>query len=103
MGCSPAEPTSASPVLHSFSLNPAAVQSPAANRNCLYFSLSQQRGPLHRVPSILNHNVAGGKCRKSRGKAEEKQRRGKAGGKAGQTEMTLMEMQLFGFASMLFL
>jgi hypothetical protein len=47
MGCSPAEPTSASPVLRSFSLNPAAVQSPAANRNCPYFSLSQRRDPLH--------------------------------------------------------
>jgi hypothetical protein len=46
MGCSPAEPMSASPVLHSFSLYPAAVQSSAANRNCPYFSLSQRRGPL---------------------------------------------------------
>jgi hypothetical protein len=50
MGCSPAEPMSASPVLHSFSLYPAAVQSSAANRNCPYFSLSQRRGPLQFVP-----------------------------------------------------
>src|SRR5665213_2982568 len=49
MGCSPAEPMSASPVLHSFSLYPAAVQSSAANRNCPYFSLSQRRGPLQSV------------------------------------------------------
>jgi transposase InsO family protein len=46
MGCSPAEPTSASPVLHSFSLNLAAVQSTAANRNLSLFLLSQHRGPL---------------------------------------------------------
>src|ERR1700678_3894284 len=45
MGCSPAEPMSASPVPHSFSLNPAAVQSTAANRNLSLISLSQQRGP----------------------------------------------------------
>jgi hypothetical protein len=32
MSCSPAEPMSASPVLHSFSLNLAAVQSSAVNR-----------------------------------------------------------------------
>jgi hypothetical protein len=53
MGCSPAEPMSASPVLHSFSLYPAAVQSSAANRNCPYFSLSQRRGPLQSVTEIL--------------------------------------------------
>jgi len=47
MSCSPAELTSASPVLQSFSLNLAAVKPPAANRNCPYFSLSQSRGPLH--------------------------------------------------------
>jgi len=45
MGCSPAVPMSASPVLHSFSLNPAAVQSSAANRKLSLFSLSQHRGP----------------------------------------------------------
>ena len=50
MSCSPAELTSASPVLQSFSLNLAAVKPPAANRNCPYFSLSQSRGPLHPVP-----------------------------------------------------
>jgi hypothetical protein len=37
---------SASPVLQSFSLNLAAVKTPAANRNCPHFSLSQSRGPL---------------------------------------------------------
>jgi hypothetical protein len=37
MSCSPAELMSASPVPNSFSLNPAAVQSSAANRNCHYF------------------------------------------------------------------
>jgi hypothetical protein len=47
MGCSPAEPMSASPVPHSFSLNPAAVQSTAANRNLSLISLSQRRGPHH--------------------------------------------------------
>ena len=50
MGCSPAEPTSASPAPHSFLLNPTAVQSSAANRNCPYFSLSQHRGPLWTAP-----------------------------------------------------
>ena len=50
MGCSPAEPMSASPVLDSFSLNPAAVQSTAANRNLSLISLSQQRGPHQPVP-----------------------------------------------------
>jgi hypothetical protein len=46
VGCSPAEPMSASPILRSFSLNPAAVQSSAANRKLSPFSLSQHRGPL---------------------------------------------------------
>ena len=46
MSCSPAELMSASPVMQSFSLNPAAVKPPAANRNCPYFSLSQPKGPL---------------------------------------------------------
>jgi hypothetical protein len=46
-GCSPAEPVSASPALHSFSLHPVAVQSTAANRKLSPFSLSQQKGPLH--------------------------------------------------------
>jgi hypothetical protein len=50
MSCSPAELMSASPVMQSFSLNPAAVKPPAANRNCPYFSLSQPKGPLHAVP-----------------------------------------------------
>jgi hypothetical protein len=47
MGCSPAEPMSASPVIHSFSLTPPAVKSTAVNRNLSPFMLSQQRGPLH--------------------------------------------------------
>ena len=45
MSCSPAELMSASPAPNSFSLNSAAVQSSAANRNCHYFSLSQRKGP----------------------------------------------------------
>jgi hypothetical protein len=52
MSCSPAELMSASPVLQSFSLNLAAVKTPAVNRNCPYFSLSQSRGPLHPVPEF---------------------------------------------------
>jgi hypothetical protein len=44
-GCSPAEPVSASPVLHSFSRKPAAVKSTAANRNLSLIWLSQQKGP----------------------------------------------------------
>jgi hypothetical protein len=52
-GCSPAEPTSASPALHSFSLYYAAVQSSAVNRNCPSNFLSHQWGPLqvscHRI------------------------------------------------------
>jgi hypothetical protein len=52
MSCSPAELTSASPVLQSFSLNLAAVKPSAANHNCPSFSLSQLRGPLHPVPQI---------------------------------------------------
>jgi hypothetical protein len=47
MGCSPAEPMSASPVIHSFSLTPSAVKSTAVNRNLSPFMLSQPRGPLH--------------------------------------------------------
>jgi hypothetical protein len=49
MSCSPAEPMSASPVLHSFSRNLAAVQSSAANRKLSPFLLSQHRGPLQAV------------------------------------------------------
>jgi hypothetical protein len=56
MSCSPAELMSASPVMQSFSLNPAAVKSTAANRNCPYFSLSQPKGPLQEYvkKSIFN-------------------------------------------------
>ena len=46
ISCSSAELMSASPVLQSFSLNVAAVKSPAANINCPCFPLSQPRGPL---------------------------------------------------------
>jgi hypothetical protein len=60
MSCSPAELMSASPVLQSFSLNLAAVKSPAANRNCPYFSLSQPRGPLqHERADFWPRNVRG--------------------------------------------
>ncbi len=50
VGCSPAEPTSASPAVNSFSLYPAAVQFSAANRNCPSIALSQPRGPLQPIP-----------------------------------------------------
>ena len=53
MSCSPAEPMSASPVLHSFSLNLAAVQSSAVNRKLSPFSLSQHRGPLQSVTEFV--------------------------------------------------
>jgi hypothetical protein len=57
MGRSPTEPTSASPVLHSFSLNLAAVQSTAANRSLSLFLLSQQRGPLQGTPGLSCRSV----------------------------------------------
>src|ERR1700689_5211284 len=47
VGCSPAEPASASPAATSFSHNPAAVHCSAAKRNLSPFSLSQPKGPLH--------------------------------------------------------
>jgi hypothetical protein len=62
MSCSPAEPMSASPVLHSFSRNLAAVQSSAANRKLSPFLLSQHRGPLQDVAGVLcfrQHVVVG--------------------------------------------
>jgi hypothetical protein len=46
-GCSPAEPTSASPVNNSLSDYPAAVNNAAANGNLSLVSLSQHRGALH--------------------------------------------------------
>jgi len=46
VGCSPAEPASASPAATSFSHNPAAVHCSAAKRNLSPFSLSQPKGPL---------------------------------------------------------
>ena len=69
-----AEPMSASPVLHSFSLYPAAVQSSAANRNCPYFSLSQRRGPLQSVTDLSSPICHRGPvpcrfCKKNRAKS----------------------------------
>jgi hypothetical protein len=46
-GCAPAEPASASPVTHSFSLYGATVHQTAANANLSLFPLSQQKGALH--------------------------------------------------------
>jgi hypothetical protein len=45
-GCAPAEPASASPVTHSFSLYDATVHQTAANANLSLFPLSQQKGAL---------------------------------------------------------
>src|ERR1700689_3837778 len=49
VGCSPAEPASASPAATSFSHNPAAVHCSAAKRNLSPFSFSQPKGPLQGV------------------------------------------------------
>jgi hypothetical protein len=49
-GCSPAEPTSASPAITNFSQHPAAVNCSAAKRNLSPFLLSQLRGPLQGSP-----------------------------------------------------
>src|SRR5580693_666673 len=46
VGCSPAEPASASPTATSLSQHPAAVNCSAAKRNLSPFSLSHLRGPL---------------------------------------------------------
>jgi hypothetical protein len=51
---------SASLVAHSFSLNPSAVKSTAANRNLSLFTLSQHRGPLHFIPGF-HRGGSGGK------------------------------------------
>ena len=48
-GCAPAEPASASPVTHSFSLYDATVQQTAANANLSLFPLSQPKGALQRL------------------------------------------------------
>jgi hypothetical protein len=48
-GCAPAEPASASPVTHSFSLYGATVHQTAAYANLSLFPLSQQKGALHTV------------------------------------------------------
>ena len=47
VGCSPAEPASASPTATSLSQHPAAVSCSAAKRNLSPFLLSHLRGPLH--------------------------------------------------------
>src|SRR5277367_3120203 len=47
VGCSPAEPASASPTATSLSQHPAAVNCSAAKRNLSPFLLSHLRGPLH--------------------------------------------------------
>jgi hypothetical protein len=52
VGCSPAEPASASPAATSFSHNPAAVHCSAAKRNLSPFFLSQLRGPLQVQSSL---------------------------------------------------
>ncbi len=49
MGCAPAEPLSASPVVPSFSLNNATVHQTAANGNLSLISLSQRKGALQFV------------------------------------------------------
>jgi hypothetical protein len=49
VGCSPAEPASASPTATSLSQHPAAVNCSAAKRNLSPFSLSHLRGPLQVV------------------------------------------------------
>src|ERR1700691_3587637 len=51
VGCSPAEPASASPTATSLSQHPAAVNCSAAKRNLSPFLLSHLRGPLHGVVS----------------------------------------------------
>jgi hypothetical protein len=51
-GCSPAEPTSASPTATSVFQQAAAVNCSAAKRNLSLFTLSQPRGPLQSVPDL---------------------------------------------------
>jgi hypothetical protein len=55
VGCSPAEPASASPAATSFSHNPAAVHCSAAKRNLSPFSLSQPKGPLQTYRLLLRN------------------------------------------------
>ena len=57
LGCSPAVPTSASPAATSFSHYPAAVNCSAAKRNLSPFSLSQPRGPLQSVPTLMRPHI----------------------------------------------
>jgi len=62
VGCSPAEPASASPTATSLSQHPAAVNCSAAKRNLSPFFLSHLRGPLQVVAAeglkSGMHNVA---------------------------------------------
>jgi hypothetical protein len=55
VGCSPAEPASASPTATSLSQHPAAVNCSAAKRNLSPFFLSHLRGPLQFVPEKTHH------------------------------------------------
>ena len=55
-GCAPAEPASASPVTHSFSLYGATVHQTAANANLSLFPLSQQKGALQTSSGVLVHH-----------------------------------------------
>src|SRR5271168_5070213 len=67
VGCSPAEPASASPAATSFSHNPAAVHCSAAKRNLSPFFLSQLRGPLQTGSSPFptsTDNIPSGRCEK---------------------------------------
>ncbi|HEX4170446.1 MAG TPA: hypothetical protein VHZ55_33695, partial [Bryobacteraceae bacterium] len=52
-GCAPAEPASASPVLHNFSLYIATVHRTAANGNLPLFPLSHQKGALQLIMSAI--------------------------------------------------
>src|ERR1700734_4106391 len=54
VGCSPAEPASASPTATSLSQHPAAVHCSAAKRNLSPFLLSHLRGPLQCSP-VCHH------------------------------------------------
>jgi len=59
-GCAPAEPASASPVTHSFSLNDATVHQTAANANLSLFPLSQPKGALHSIqtPKVIFRDLS---------------------------------------------
>ena len=53
-GCAPAEPASASPVTHSFSLYDATVHQTATNANLFLFPLSQPKGALQTLAETLS-------------------------------------------------